>query len=115
LVQRAYLDSLRYSIEVPDRFRLTPAESQASRRCFPYAIAASGIVLGVAIRLWVAAAAEGKSFSDNAVVALMAMHALRGKFYAFYWGQSYMGSLGSIVVSPFFALLAIASSPWACF
>jgi hypothetical protein len=115
LVQRAYLDSLRYSIEVPDRFRLTPAQAQASRRCFPYAIAASGIVLGIAIRLWVAAAAEGKSFSDNAVVALMAMHALRGKFYAFYWGQSYMGSLGSIVVSPFFALLAIASSPWACF
>ncbi len=64
-------------------------------------------MLGIAIRMWVAAAAEGKSFSDNAVVALMAMHALRGNFYAFYWGQSYMGSLEPLVVAPFFALFGV--------
>ena len=71
------------------------------------AVLAAGLGFGVALRLYVAAAAEGKSFSDNAVVALMAMHALRGKLYAFYWGQSYMGSLEAVVVAPFFALFGV--------
>jgi hypothetical protein len=93
---------------VSDHFRHAAADAEASRRRFPYAIAATGIVLGIAIRIWVAAAAEGKSFSDNAVVALMAMHALRGKFYAFYWGQSYMGSLEPLVVAPFFGLFGVS-------
>src|SRR5439155_17896732 len=50
---------------------------------------AAAIVAGVAIRVWLAFAAEGKSWTDSAIIALMAMHALRGRFYAFYWGQSY--------------------------
>jgi len=69
------------------------------------AVLVAGLALGILIRLAVAVAADGTSFSDNAVVALMAMHALSGKLYAFYWGQSYMGSLESIVVAPFFAML----------
>jgi len=77
-----------------------------SRRRTTAAVAAL-VLAGVALRLWVAAAAEGKSFSDNAVVALMAMHALRGKLYAFYWGQTYMGSLEALVVAPFFALFGV--------
>jgi hypothetical protein len=76
-------------------------------RARTWAVVAAGLALGVALRLYVATAAEGKSFSDNAVVALMAMHALRGKFYAFYWGQSYMGSLEPLVVAPFFALFGV--------
>jgi F5/8 type C domain-containing protein len=67
-----------------------------------------GMLVGIALRLWVASAADGKSFSDNAVVALMAMHALRGKLYTFYWGQTYMGSIEALVVAPFFALFGVS-------
>jgi F5/8 type C domain-containing protein/dolichyl-phosphate-mannose-protein mannosyltransferase len=68
----------------------------------------AAMAAGVAIRIWLAFAAEGKSWSDSAIIALMAMHALRGKFYAFYWGQSYMGSLESLGVAPFFALFGVS-------
>jgi hypothetical protein len=69
---------------------------------------AAAIAVGVAIRVWLAFAAEGKSWSDSAIIALMAMHELRGKFYPFYWGQSYMGSLESLGVAPFFALFGVS-------
>jgi 4-amino-4-deoxy-L-arabinose transferase-like glycosyltransferase len=65
------------------------------------------LAFGVVVRLWVAVAAEGKSFSDNAVVALMAMHALSGHFYTFYWGQAWIGSLEALVVAPFFAAFGV--------
>ena len=65
------------------------------------------LAFGVAVRLWIASAAEGKSFSDNAVVALMAMHALSGHFYPFYWGQAWIGSLEALVVAPFFAAFGV--------
>jgi len=81
-----------------------------SRKTTVAAVAAL-VAAGVALRLWVGAAAQGKSFSDNAVVALMAMHALRGKLYAFYWGQSYMGSVESLVVAPFFAIFGVGDLP----
>jgi len=68
----------------------------------------AAIAAGVAIRIWLAFAAEGKSWSDSAIIALMAMHALRGKFYTFYWGQSYMGSIESLGVAPFFALFGVS-------
>jgi hypothetical protein len=79
----------------------------------------AAITVGVAIRVALTFAADGKSWSDNAVIALMAMHALAGKLYPFYWGQTYMGSLEAIVVAPFFALfgvsdvtLSIGLLPW---
>ncbi|MBI2963756.1 MAG: discoidin domain-containing protein, partial [Deltaproteobacteria bacterium] len=69
---------------------------------------AASIAVGLALRIWLAFAADGKSWSDSATIALMAMHAMRGKFYAFYWGQTYMGSLEPLVVAPFFALLGVS-------
>jgi 4-amino-4-deoxy-L-arabinose transferase-like glycosyltransferase len=65
------------------------------------------LTFGVAVRLCIAVAAEGKSFSDNAVVALMAMHALSGHLYAFYWGQAWIGSLEALMVAPFFAAFGV--------
>ncbi len=67
----------------------------------------AAIAVGVAIRIALAFAANGKSWSDSAVIALMAIHALGGKFYTFYWGQAYMGSLESLGVAPFFALFGV--------
>jgi hypothetical protein len=68
----------------------------------------AAIAVGVAIRIALAFAADGKSWSDSAVIALMAMHTLGGKFYTFYWGQAYMGSLESLGVAPFFALFGVS-------
>ncbi len=67
----------------------------------------AAILVGVAIRVALAFTANGKAWSDNAVIALMAMHALCGKFYTFYWGQDYMGSLEALGVAPFFALFGV--------
>ena len=48
-----------------------------------------GVLAVLVVRVWLARATEGTTFSDNAVVALMAMHILQGKLYAIYWGQTY--------------------------
>jgi len=80
---------------------------------------AGAVVLGIVVRLYVASALDGKAFNDTAIVGLMAMHELAGRFYAFYWGQSYMGSTESLSIAPFFALfgvnefaLSIGLVPW---
>jgi 4-amino-4-deoxy-L-arabinose transferase-like glycosyltransferase len=65
------------------------------------------IALGIGIRLYVAEALVGKAFNDTAIVGLMTMHELAGRFYAFYWGQSYMGSTESLSIAPFFALFGV--------
>ena len=57
-------------------------EGRADRASLASLIGA--IALGLAIRIALAFAADGKSWSDNAIIALMAMHALSGKFYPFY-------------------------------
>ena len=81
---------------------------QSERRAL--IVLAAAIVVGVAIRVVLAFAAEGKSWSDSAIIALMAMHTLRGQFYTFYWGQSYMGSIESLGVVPFFALFGVSDA-----
>ncbi|MBU0704567.1 MAG: hypothetical protein KKC18_11950 [Chloroflexi bacterium] len=43
--------------------------------------------------------------SDEAVVALMARHILRGEHSLFFYGQAYMGSLDAYLVAGAFALL----------
>jgi hypothetical protein len=55
-----------------------------------------------------AVAFQGALNVDNAKVGLMAMHALRGRFYAFFWGQPQLGSLESIVIAPVFAALGVS-------
>ncbi len=64
------------------------------------------IVVGaVALRLWLALGPLGRSpDSDEDVVGLMALHIVRHhEFHAFYWGQTYGGSIESILVAPFVA------------
>jgi hypothetical protein len=85
----------------------------------PPAICFAGILVGVAIRVWLAAAFQGALNVDSAKVGLMAMHALRGRFYAFFWGQPQLGSLESIVIASVFAAfgvsdftLALGLLPW---
>jgi F5/8 type C domain/Dolichyl-phosphate-mannose-protein mannosyltransferase len=86
---------------------VSAASARRDERPYVAALVAA-TVAGVAIRIWLAFAAEGKSWSDMATIALMAMHELRGHFYAFYWGQAYMGSIESLAVAPFFALFGVS-------
>lgn len=51
--------------------------------------AASGLVLGLALRLWLVF--HRPLTSDEAIVGLMAHQVLHGHFNTFYWGQSYGG------------------------
>jgi len=55
------------------------------------------IALGIGIRLYVAEALVGKAFNDTAIVGLMTMHELAGRFYAFYWGPVLHGLDGVAV------------------
>jgi hypothetical protein len=71
-----------------------------------HSLLGGAMAIGIVIRLYVAEALDGKAFNDTAIVGLMAMHALAGRFYIFYWGQSYMGSTESLSIAPFFALSA---------
>ncbi len=75
----------------------------------PYVLAlVSSIVVGMAIRITLAFAAQGKHWSDSATIGLMAIHEMRGNFYTFYWGQAYMGSLESLATVPFFVLFGVS-------
>ena len=62
-------------------------------------LVAALVVLGVAYRAVYVIDLEGKIDGDNAVVGLMARHILEGRHYAFFWGQSYMGSLEAYLVA----------------
>ena len=77
-----------------------------SRRHIPWLLGGA-VAIGIVVRLYVAEALDGKAFNDTAIVGLMAMHELAGRFYAFYWGQSYMGSTESLSIAPFFALFGV--------
>ena len=70
-------------------------------------IVVATLTVGLAIRIYLAHALDGKSWNDAAIVALMAIHELRGNFYTFYWGQSYMGSIESLGIAAAFGLLGI--------
>jgi hypothetical protein len=56
---------------------------------------------GIAFRFWLAFGPLGHPSSDESVVGLMALELLRhGHLHAFYWGQSYGGSLEAVLVAP---------------
>jgi hypothetical protein len=46
--------------------------------------------------------------SDQAVVGLMGIHILKGEFPAFFWGQSYAGTLESFVAALLFSLFGVS-------
>lgn len=72
------------------------------RRCLPLLAV---IALGVAIKIALLAADAVPFNSDEAVVALMARHIVRGERPLFFYGQAYMGSLDAWLTAGAFALL----------
>lgn len=71
------------------------------RRWFLVALVAVG---GAALRVWVYRSALGRPDSDEAIVGLMARHALHGQFTTFYWGQPYGGPQEAWLTAPVFAV-----------
>ena len=54
--------------------------------------------------MWAYRGAMGVPDSDEAIVGLMALHALHGHFTAFYWGQGYGGPQEALLTVPLFWL-----------
>ena len=70
------------------------------------AVAAVG---GIALRVWVYRSTLGIPDSDEAIVGLMARHALDGELTTFFWGQGYGGSQEVLLTVPGFW---VAGSSW---
>ena len=64
---------------------------------------------GIALRVWVYRSISGTPNADEAVVGLMARHALHGEFTTFYWGQAYGGTQEVLLTVPVFL---VAGSSW---
>ncbi|MFQ5942919.1 MAG: hypothetical protein ACE5JF_05135 [Anaerolineales bacterium] len=65
-------------------------------------------IVGLALKLILLTAEVFPFNSDEAIVGLMARHILDGQWPAFFYGQSYMGSLDAILAAFGFALLGEA-------
>ncbi len=63
------------------------------------------VALAIALRLVLLAAGAFSFNSDEAVLTLMARHILQGERPAFFYGQTYMGSLDAYLVAGAFGLL----------
>jgi Dolichyl-phosphate-mannose-protein mannosyltransferase len=68
------------------------------------ALVATGLVTGVALRVWILASSQGALDGDEAVWGLMARHVLHGDIPTFYWGQAYGGSQETLVAAGLFWL-----------
>jgi len=67
-------------------------------------LAGVAFAVGVALRIWLYRSSLGVPNSDEAVLGLMAVHALHGQFTTFIWGQTYGGSQEALLAAPLFAV-----------
>lgn len=66
-------------------------------------------IAGVALRVWAYRETLGTPNADEAVVGLMARHALDGELTTFYWGQAYGGTQEVLLTVPLFL---VGQSSW---
>lgn len=75
-----------------------------SHRQFVLVIGFLGVLIGVALRVWIMLTPSLRMISsDIAVVGLEANSILQGHFHAFYWGQVYGGTLETFLVAAAFS------------
>jgi 4-amino-4-deoxy-L-arabinose transferase-like glycosyltransferase len=67
-------------------------------------IAAALLVFALALRIWVLASPLGRLDADEAVLGLMARHALEGEFSVFFWLQAYTGTQTSLLTAAVFSM-----------
>ncbi len=70
----------------------------------PVLAGGGAVITALALKLWLIFGGMVPFNADEAVVALMARHILRGARPVFFYGQAYMGSLDAFLVAPGFAL-----------
>jgi hypothetical protein len=80
----------------------TVREARARRFGLVTVLVVGGVILGVALRVWILASSAGALDGDEAVVGLMARHVLDGQVPTFYWGQSYGGTQETLVTAVLF-------------
>ena len=84
--------------------RTATARSLAAYSCAVISGRRIGVALvgaaGIALRVWVYRSALGAPDSDEAIVGLMARHALHGDLTVFYWGQPYGGTQEALLTAP---------------
>jgi hypothetical protein len=71
------------------------------------AVILASAVVGLVLRLGVLMSSLGGLDPDEAVVGLMALHALRGEFFVFYWGQPQSGTLESLLAAGAFLVSGV--------
>jgi hypothetical protein len=68
------------------------------------ALAAGGVGVGIALRVWLLSSPLSALESDEAVLGLMALRALDGDVPVFYWGQLWGGSQEALLTAAAFAV-----------
>src|SRR5436190_7789186 len=80
-------------------------KSLLPRGSFTSRVVVLAVVYGIAVRVVLLVLPTGASDSDEAVVGLIARHALyQHEFHSFFWGQAYGGTLEPLLASPLFWL-----------
>lgn len=86
-----------------------PAAARSARvlaRVSPFALlVASALAAGTALRVWILASPLGGLDSDEAIVGLMARHALEGELNVFYWLNFYGGSQEPLLTAAVFGVV----------
>jgi hypothetical protein len=59
--------------------------------------------LGIGLRIWIDLSILGRPNSDESVVGLMVLHAMRGDISTFFWGGAYGGPQEVLLSAPVFA------------
>jgi 4-amino-4-deoxy-L-arabinose transferase-like glycosyltransferase len=68
------------------------------------------VVVGVGLRIWVISSSSlGSLDSDEAVWGLMARHLLDGHWSTFYWGQTYGGTIETVLTAGVFAIFGTST------
>lgn len=70
----------------------------------PYAWLVLALILAAGLKTWLIIGEWAPFNADEAVVALMARHILRGELPVFFYGQAYMGSLDACLIASGFWL-----------
>lgn len=68
------------------------------------------VVVGVGLRIWVISSSSlGSLDSDEAVWGLMARHLLHGHWSTFFWGQSYGGTIETVLTAGVFGIFGTST------
>ncbi|MHB8464994.1 MAG: glycosyltransferase family 39 protein, partial [Acidimicrobiales bacterium] len=73
-------------------------------------VIALGVAAGLAIRIVLLRTSVGVLDSDEAVVGLMARHFNAGSFRAFFWGQTYGGTLETVITAGVFRVIGTSTA-----